>query len=108
IAWPAFAVLVVTGLWNLGQTHVGDQSSAWIATLFAKLVVVAEPRFVGRGGSVRPGCRRRGRPRPGPGRGRDRRREPLPGRPGRPRRRARPPAGRARTPGPGRPARDGG
>ncbi|HZQ77372.1 MAG TPA: hypothetical protein VFE55_08590 [Acidimicrobiia bacterium] len=41
IAWPAFAVLVVTGLWNLGETHVGDQSSAWIATLFAKLVVVA-------------------------------------------------------------------
>jgi putative copper export protein len=41
IAWPAFAVLVVTGLWNLGEIHVGDQSSAWIATLFAKLVVVA-------------------------------------------------------------------
>ncbi|MCA1845631.1 MAG: hypothetical protein LC792_21040, partial [Actinobacteria bacterium] len=41
IAWPAFAVLIVTGLWNLGETHVGDQSSAWIATLFAKLVVVA-------------------------------------------------------------------
>jgi len=41
IAWPAFAVLVLTGLWNLGETHVGDQSSAWIATLFAKLVVVA-------------------------------------------------------------------
>jgi putative copper export protein len=41
IAWPAFALLVVTGLWNLAETHVGDQSSAWIATLFAKLVVVA-------------------------------------------------------------------
>ena len=41
IAWPAFAVLFVTGLWNLGETHVGDRSSAWIATLFAKLVVVA-------------------------------------------------------------------
>ena len=41
IAWPAFAVLFVTGLWNLSETHVGNQSSAWIATLFAKLVVVA-------------------------------------------------------------------
>ena len=41
IAWPAFAVLVVTGLWNLGETHVGDQPSSWKATLVAKLVVVA-------------------------------------------------------------------
>jgi putative copper export protein len=40
IAWPAFAVLFVTGLWNLSETHVGDQSSEWIATLLAKLVVV--------------------------------------------------------------------
>ena len=41
IAWPAFAVLFLTGLWNLSATHVGDQSSEWIATLFAKLTVVA-------------------------------------------------------------------
>ena len=41
IAWPAFAILFVTGLWNLAETHVGDRSSAWIATLVAKLVVVA-------------------------------------------------------------------
>jgi len=41
IAWPAFAVLLVTGVWNLTETHVGDQSSEWIATLMAKLVVVA-------------------------------------------------------------------
>jgi putative copper export protein len=41
IAWPAFAVLFVTGLWNLVDTHVGKQSSAWIATLMAKLTVVA-------------------------------------------------------------------
>jgi putative copper export protein len=41
IAWPAFGVLFVTGLWNLTETHVGDRSSAWIATLVAKLVVVA-------------------------------------------------------------------
>jgi putative copper export protein len=41
IAWPAFAVLFVTGLWNLSETHVGDRSSEWIATLLAKLVIVA-------------------------------------------------------------------
>ncbi|HVW31733.1 MAG TPA: CopD family protein [Acidimicrobiia bacterium] len=41
IAWPAFAVLVVTGIWNLTETHVGQQSDAWIATLMAKLAVVA-------------------------------------------------------------------
>jgi putative copper export protein len=41
IAWPAFAVLFVTGLWNLAETHLGDRSSEWIATLMAKLFVVA-------------------------------------------------------------------
>ena len=41
IAWPAFAVLFLTGLWNLAETHVGDRSSEWIATLFAKLAIVA-------------------------------------------------------------------
>ena len=41
IAWPAFAVLFLTGVWNLTETHVGDRSSEWIATLMAKLAVVA-------------------------------------------------------------------
>jgi hypothetical protein len=41
IAWPAFAVLFLTGLWNLSETRVGRQSDAWIATLMAKLAVVA-------------------------------------------------------------------
>lgn len=41
IAWPAFGVLFLTGLWNLSETHVGNQDSAWIATLLAKLSVVA-------------------------------------------------------------------
>ena len=41
IAWPAFGVLFLTGLWNLSATRVGDQPSEWIATLFAKLTVVA-------------------------------------------------------------------
>src|SRR5438270_2165545 len=41
IAWPAFAVLIVTGLWNLSAVHVGDQSTEYLVTLFVKLVVVA-------------------------------------------------------------------
>ncbi len=41
VAWPAFGVLFVTGLWNLAETNVGDQPPEWIATLFAKLAVVA-------------------------------------------------------------------
>jgi len=41
IAWPAFAVLFLTGLWNLSETRIGDRSSEWIATLLAKLTVVA-------------------------------------------------------------------
>ena len=41
IAWPAFGVLFLTGLWNLSELRVGDQPSEWIATLFAKLTVVA-------------------------------------------------------------------
>jgi putative copper export protein len=41
IAWPAFGILFLSGLWNLAETHVGDRSSEWIATLFAKLVIVA-------------------------------------------------------------------
>lgn len=41
IAWPAFGVLFLTGLWNLAETHIGDRSSEWIATLFAKLAIVA-------------------------------------------------------------------
>lgn len=41
IAWPAFGVLFVTGLWNLAEIRVGDQPSEWIATLLAKLLVVA-------------------------------------------------------------------
>jgi len=40
-AWAAFAVLLLTGVWNLTALHVGDQSSAWLATLMAKLGCVA-------------------------------------------------------------------
>ncbi len=41
IAWPAFAVLVLTGLWNLTEVDFGDRSTEYQATLFVKLLVVA-------------------------------------------------------------------
>lgn len=41
IAWPAFAVLVVTGVWNLLEVRVGDRTTAYHATLGLKLFVVA-------------------------------------------------------------------
>jgi putative copper export protein len=41
VAWSAFAVLLVTGVWNLLALHVGDQSGAWLATLMVKLTCVA-------------------------------------------------------------------
>ena len=37
VAWIAFAVLLVTGVWNLLALHVGDQSTEWLATLMAHL-----------------------------------------------------------------------
>ncbi len=40
-AWIAFAVLLLTGIWNLQALHVGDQSGEWLATLMAKLFCVA-------------------------------------------------------------------
>jgi putative copper export protein len=41
IAWPAFAVLVVTGIWNLLELPIGDFGTRWQVTLMVKLVVVA-------------------------------------------------------------------
>jgi hypothetical protein len=40
IAWPAFALLVVTGIWNLFAVDVTDRSSEYLTTLFVKLVLV--------------------------------------------------------------------
>jgi uncharacterized membrane protein len=40
VAWPAFALLVGTGIWNLFAVHVGDQSSSYLTTLFVKLLLV--------------------------------------------------------------------
>jgi putative copper export protein len=41
IAWPAFALLLGTGVWNLARLGVSGQSSEWIATLALKLGLVA-------------------------------------------------------------------
>ena len=40
VAWPAFALLVGTGIWNLFAVHAGDQSSSYLTTLFVKLLLV--------------------------------------------------------------------
>jgi putative copper export protein len=40
IAWPAFLVLVVTGIWNLLEVEVGSASDEYLVTLAVKLVFV--------------------------------------------------------------------
>jgi hypothetical protein len=40
LAWPAFAVLVATGIWNVLDAHLGDQGSEYVTTLVVKLVFV--------------------------------------------------------------------
>lgn len=41
IAWPAFAVVVATGIWNLVEVDVADTSTEYQATLALKLGLVA-------------------------------------------------------------------
>lgn|SRR5487761_1999359 len=38
LQWPAFAVLVLTGVWNVGSA--GHQSSSWSVVLGAKIAIV--------------------------------------------------------------------
>lgn len=40
-AWPAYGVLVATGVWNLFEVSFDDRSTEWQVTLFVKLVIVA-------------------------------------------------------------------
>jgi len=40
LLWPAYAVLVITGLWNISAVGVKDASSAWKTVLIIKIVVV--------------------------------------------------------------------
>jgi putative copper export protein len=41
LLWPAYAVLVVTGFWNVGSFDVSQASTAWKTVLIVKIVVVA-------------------------------------------------------------------
>jgi uncharacterized membrane protein len=41
VAWPAFVVLVATGIWNLTEVDLGNRSNAYVTTLSVKLVLVA-------------------------------------------------------------------
>ena len=41
IAWPAFGLLAITGIWNLVAIDVGDTEVEYQVTLFVKLVFVA-------------------------------------------------------------------
>jgi len=40
LLWPAYALLVVTGFWNIGALTVKDASSAWKTVLMVKIAVV--------------------------------------------------------------------
>jgi putative copper export protein len=41
IAWPAYGIIVATGVWNLFAVRVADASTEYLVTLFVKLLVVA-------------------------------------------------------------------
>ncbi len=40
LAWPAYLLLVVTGIWNVTALHYASQDAAWKAVLMAKIAVV--------------------------------------------------------------------
>ena len=40
LAWPAYVLLLATGIWNVTAVHYSSQSSAWKAVLMAKIAVV--------------------------------------------------------------------
>ena len=40
MAWPAYLLLLVTGIWNITAVHYSSQDSAWKAVLMAKIAVV--------------------------------------------------------------------
>ncbi len=40
MAWPAYLLLLVTGIWNVTAVHYSSQDSAWKAVLMAKIAVV--------------------------------------------------------------------
>lgn len=65
VAWPAFALVVVTGIWNMTEVDLGAVESSYNAVLGIKLLVVVlsgvaallhtrakTPRMVGMWGSI--------------------------------------------------------
>ena len=40
LAWPAFVVLLGTGIWNVTAVHPSSQSNAWQVVLWVKLALV--------------------------------------------------------------------
>ena len=41
LMWPAYALVVITGFWNIGATHIDNAPTSWKAVLIVKIVVVA-------------------------------------------------------------------
>ncbi len=41
VAWPAFGLAVLTGLWNVGSLDMGNLASEYSVSLFLKLFLVA-------------------------------------------------------------------
>ncbi len=41
LSWPAYGLVVATGLWNIAASHPSAQSGAWRVVLFVKVAVVA-------------------------------------------------------------------
>jgi putative copper export protein len=39
VAWPAFGIAVLTGMWNLMAENITSHSSAWQATILLKIAV---------------------------------------------------------------------
>ena len=39
LQWPAFAVLIATGIWNVTADHAGSATGAWSAVLGVKIAV---------------------------------------------------------------------
>jgi putative copper export protein len=41
LSWPAFLVLVLTGVWNVSAMHASDSTHAWKVVLSVKVAIVA-------------------------------------------------------------------
>lgn len=40
VSWPAYALVVITGFWNVAVVHFTSQSTAWQAVFGVKMAVV--------------------------------------------------------------------